>query len=106
MAVKLEQSKADLHAIVGGFHPGERYVLTLKVCASLTDLLALGELASARQISILPDTSLPSRNDDCGWAYQRARQRVIRIRPLFEWQMFEKLLDYNNIESIVPYKEH
>jgi hypothetical protein len=104
MNQKLRPSEEDLRAIVGGFHPQERFIITFKVSAGITDLMALGELATARHIKILSDTLLPAVNTDGGWKCERSRQRVIRILPLFEWQAFAAALDYAKIENIVPFE--
>ena len=104
MNIKLRPSETELRTIVGGFHPQERFVLTFRVRAGIEELAALGELAKARQLKVLPDTLLPARTgDDNRWECVRARQRVIRILPLFEWQAFEGAFDYSKIEDIEPF---
>jgi hypothetical protein len=105
MNQKLRPSEEDLRAIVGGFHPQERFIITFKVSAGITDLAAFGELATARHIKILPDTLLPAVKDtDGSWKCVRSRQRVFRVLPLFEWQAFAAALDYAKIENIVPFE--
>ncbi len=101
------EHEVALRAVVGGFHPGERHVITFASHAGISELFALANLSTAQQLTVRPDPSAWTlRGMHTGSVIQPGIKRLIEVLPHFEWQTFWKCFpDAGMIDKIEPYLE-
>lgn len=95
------EHEEHLRAIVGSFHPGEEFLLTLRVCAGTTDLEALGSLVDSGDLLSIEFPKKKRRRRKGRWSDQDARERRIKISAAFRWQEFWLKMSASKIETIV-----